>query len=605
MCGIIGYIGKKHNVTDVLITGLKALEYRGYDSAGIALWNEDMFKLIKSAGKISHLEDKIRKEGNMTSQMGIGHTRWATHGEPNDTNSHPHRVGNVTLVHNGIIENYQELKEELIKKGYHFASDTDTEVIAALLDDIKKNKENYLEILQELTTRLRGSYALGIVFDQDKNHLYALRKDSPLILGIGDKENFIASDIPAIIPYTKQYILLEAGEIARLSEDGIDLFDTSLKPISKKIQQVNWTMEQAEKGGYSHFMLKEIMEEERVLKDTILPFVKDKETLLSKMPDLKKYDQVHIVACGSAMHAGLVGKYLIETYANIPVTVEVASEYRYKKNFYTDHTLVILVSQSGETADTIAALRLAKESKVDTLAIVNVYGSTIARESDQVLYIYAGPEIAVATTKAYTLQVAMLSLVALTMAINHKQMKEEEITMLLEAFQNLPEILGGLLEKQESYFEIAKMLDGSEDVFFLGRGVDYALAMEGSLKLKEISYIHSEAYQAGELKHGTISLIEKNTPVIALVTDEKLAEKTISNIKEVKARGAKVILVTLESLDRDYDFCDQKIVLPVVPPFVQPILVMPPLQLLSFEVARRRGCDIDKPRNLAKSVTVE
>lgn len=605
MCGIIGYVGKKNNVTDVLITGLKALEYRGYDSAGIALWNHDTFKLIKSKGKISNLEDKLRKESIAKPEMGIGHTRWATHGEPNDINSHPHRVGGVTLVHNGIIENYQELKDDLIEKGNEFITETDTEVVASLLNEITEQEKDHLKGLKKLTNKLRGSFALGIVFDDDKDHIYALRKDSPLILGVGEKENFIASDIPAIIKYTKDYILLEAGEIAKLSENKIEIFDDSLKPISKDVQKATWTIDQAEKGGYSHFMLKEIMEEEKVMKDTIHPFLNDKETLLKKMPDLSLYDQIHIVACGSAMHAGMIGKYLIETYGDIPVTIEVASEYRYKKNFYTKKTLVILVSQSGETADTIAALRLAKEHKVDTLSIVNVYGSTIARESDKVLYIYAGPEIAVATTKAYTLQVTMLALVALTIAIEKDKLTSSEIDELLEEFCNLPNKIRMILDNKDVYFKAATLLENCEDVFFLGRGVDYALSMEGNLKLKEISYIHSEAYQAGELKHGTISLIEKDTPVIALVTDAHLAEKTISNIKEVKARGAKVLLITTEELDQEYDCYNEKIVVPSVHPFLQPILVVPPLQLMSFEVARRRGCDIDKPRNLAKSVTVE
>lgn len=605
MCGIIGYIGKRENVTDVLITGLKTLEYRGYDSAGIALWNQDTFKLIKSKGKIENLEEKIREEGKMSSHIGIGHTRWATHGEPNDINSHPHRVGSITLVHNGIIENYQELKESLKISGQKFLSETDTEVIVALLNDILKSESDKLKALSKLTKKLRGSYALGVVFDDDLDHLYALRNDSPLILGVGEKENFIASDIPAIIKYTKKYILLESGEMAKLSKEKIEIYNDNLEPISKEVLSANWTMEQAEKGGYSHFMLKEIMEEERVMKDTILPYLKDKKTLLDKMPNLSKYDQIHIVACGSAMHAGLVGKHLIESYAEIPVTVEVASEYRYKKNFYTDNTLVILVSQSGETADTIAALRIAKKRNVDTLAIVNVYGSTIARESDMVLYTYAGPEIAVATTKAYTLQVTMLALVAFNLSIVHNKFTNEETEILMKEFRNLPNKVKMILDSSEIYFETAKVLDKCQDVFFLGRGIDYALSMEGNLKLKEISYIHSEAYQAGELKHGTISLIEEGTPVIALVTDKNLAEKTISNIKEVKARGAKVILITTMDMDKDYDFCEDKIIVPLTHPFLQSILVAPPLQLMSFEVARRRGCDIDKPRNLAKSVTVE
>lgn len=605
MCGIIGYVGSRNPVMDVLIQGLKTLEYRGYDSAGIALWNQGNSKLTKAKGKISNLEEKIRKEGTIEASIGIGHTRWATHGEPSDLNAHPHRVGKVTLVHNGIIENYQILKEELIRKGYHFVSETDTEVVAALLDHIYTKEPDPLKALCLLRENLRGSFALGVVFDDEINHLYAMRQDSPLIIGIGQGENLIASDIAAIISYTRDYLLLEKGEIARISEDQVEVFDQDLFPITKEKIQANWTMEQAEKNGYDHFMLKEIMEEPQVIRETVHSFIQDKKTLQEKMPDLEKYDRIHIVACGSAMYAGLIGKYLIETYGKIPVDVEVASEYRYKQNFYTDKTLVILVSQSGETADTIAAMRLAKEQKVDTLAIVNTYGSTIARESDKVLYIYAGPEIAVATTKAYTLQVVMLSLIALDLALIHHHLEEKEVDTILKELEKLPDMVGAILDKKEEYFKAAKMMDQKEDVFFIGRGVDYAISMEGSLKLKEISYIHSEAYQAGELKHGTISLIEEGTVVIALATDKKLVEKTISNIKEVKARGAKILLITIEELNKDYDFCDEKIVVSSSHDFVQPILMVPPLQLMAYEVARRHGCDIDQPRNLAKSVTVE
>jgi len=605
MCGIVGYVGNNKNVTKVLIEGLKALEYRGYDSAGIALWNKEGFKLIKSKGKIKNLESKLEEVGQFDALIGIGHTRWATHGEPNDINSHPHRSGNVTLVHNGIIENYHELKEELIDKGYQFLSETDTEVIAVLIRDLLTKEKDKLKVLNSLSNILRGSYALGIVFDDEIENLYALRKDSPLIIGLSENENFIASDIPAIIKSTKNYMLLEHGEIAVINKDKVVVNNENLEEIKKDIKKANWNMEQAEKGGYPHFMMKEIMEEGSVLKETIRPFITSKKDLLEKIPNLEKYDSIHIVACGSAMYAGMIGKNLIEKYGDIPVTVEVASEYRYKKNYYTKNTLVILVSQSGETADTIASLRLAKEKKVDTLAIVNVYGSTIARESDDVIYIYAGPEIAVATTKAYLLQVAVLSLIALNLAAKHNQISDEQIEYILKDYQNLPDLLQKVLNRSEEFFEVAKTIYNHDDVFFLGRGIDYAMSLEGSLKLKEISYIHSEAYQAGELKHGTISLIEDDTPVISIMTDELLCEKTISNIKEVKTRGAKVILLTKETLDKNFDFCNKKIVVPSSNDFTQPILTVPVLQLISYDVARRRGCDIDQPRNLAKSVTVE
>ncbi len=605
MCGIVGYVGKKKNVTNVLIEGLKALEYRGYDSAGIALWNKENFKLIKSKGKMKELEKKLEEEQMDDATIGIGHTRWATHGEPTDINSHPHRSGSVTLVHNGIIENYHELKEILIEKGYSFLSETDTEVVAVLIRDLLKEEQDKVKVLQKMTTLVRGSYALGIVFDDDIDHIYAIRKDSPLIIGVGDDENFIASDIPAIIRSTKNYMMLEANELAVIGEKNITIYDEQGNKVQKEVKTANWSMEQAEKGGYPHFMMKEMMEEPDVLKKTVHSYIESKQALLEKMPDLAKYDSIHIVACGSAMYAGMIGKTLIETYGNVPVTVEVASEYRYKKNFYTKNTLVILVSQSGETADTIASLRIAKEQGVDTLAIVNVYGSTIARESDQVLYIYAGPEIAVATTKAYLLQVAMLSLIALNLAVTHGVVNDEELDQILSDYRELDHKLEEVLKCQETYFEVAKEIHEHDDVFFIGRGIDYAMSLEGSLKLKEISYIHSEAYQAGELKHGTISLIEKDTPVISIMTDEYLEEKTISNIKEVKARGAKVILITKDSLNREYDFCDHKIVVPNTNFFTQAILTVPVLQMISYDVARRRGCDIDQPRNLAKSVTVE
>ena len=604
MCGIVGYIGKKCDLKKDLINDLKTLEYRGYDSSGIAIYDGNM-KIVKTKGKIENLEASLKNVDIANSQLGIAHTRWATHGEANDINSHPHRVGCVTLVHNGIIENYVELKEKLIKKGYHFVSDTDTEVITSLLDDIKKSEEDNVKAINKMTLELEGSYALGIIFDDDYDHLYAIRKDSPLIVGICNGCNLIASDVTAIIEHTKKYMLINDYEIVKLSKDKVEIFDRNLKNVKKDILEVSWDINQAKKNGFSHFMLKEIHDEPTVLKDTISEYIKDVNTLINKMPDLSKYNKIHIVACGSAMHAGLVGKSVIEEYANIPVTVELASEYRYKKNFYDKKTLVIFISQSGETADTIAALRNVKKDKIDTLAIVNVVGSTIAREADRILYIRAGVEIAVATTKAYMLQVAMLILIALNIAYVNKSMNEEEISKILKEFKKIPKFVDEIILREKECFEIAKEISSQEDVFFLGRGVDYALSMEGSLKLKEISYIHSEAYPAGELKHGTISLIEDGTVVIGIMSKDKLAPKLLSNVKETLARGAKILIIMTEDLDMGFDFDCHKFVINKVNDILQPILIVVPLQLIAFEVARQRGCDIDKPRNLAKSVTVE
>ncbi|MBQ7104563.1 MAG: glutamine--fructose-6-phosphate transaminase (isomerizing) [Bacilli bacterium] len=603
MCGIIGYIGKKTNIQKVLIESLKTLEYRGYDSAGIA-YVTDKVNILKAKGKIAYLEEKIDKEE--LGELGIAHTRWATHGEANDINSHPHRVGEVTIVHNGIIENYMELKKLLQDEGYTFQTETDTEVAAAVLDYLKKkNLWTNLEVIKEFSNYVKGSYALGIIFDDELDTLYATREDSPLIVGIGNEENLIASDVSAILKFTKKYALLDKKDIVKLTKNKIEFYDKELKSVEREHLEVNWDIEQAEKNGYEHFMLKEIHEEAKVLKDTIHEYVESLDAFLNKMPDFSRYNKIHIVACGSAMHAGLIGKYLIENYSNIETFVEIASEYRYKKVFYDKNTLVILISQSGETADTIASLRKAKEDGIDTLAIVNVVSSTIAREADNVLYIRAGVEVAVATTKAYLLQVAMLMLINLKMMVENDLINNKELKEVLESLKNSPEIVEKVLGKEKEYFQIAEIIKEEEDLFFIGRGIDYAMSLEGSLKLKEISYIHSEAYQAGELKHGTISLIEEHTKIIALMTDEDLALKTISNIKEVKARGADVILITSDILNDNYDFADIKIVIPKCHKYLMPILAIIPLQLIAYQVAKLRGCDIDKPRNLAKSVTVE
>lgn len=583
MCGIVGYIGFREP-KDVLVEGLKTLEYRGYDSAGIALKNDTSVQVIKEVGRISSLEEKINKEKLIDSHIGIAHTRWATHGGVTENNAHPHTVGRVTLVHNGIIENAMELKKKLSGEGVLFKTETDTEVLTALIDYYYDNDP--IMAIGRAINDVRGSYALAIVFkDQDK--LFAVRKDLPLIVGYGKDEYFVASDISAIINYTNRYSLLDENEIVVLDFDGIKIVKDG-KEIKKEVLVTELTAESKEKCGYEHYMLKEIMEEPIVLEKTLKPFIDNFDNIF----DVSGYEEIHIVACGSAMYAGMIGKSLLEENSNIRVLCEVASEYRYKKILYDRKTLVIVISQSGETADTIAAMRKAKENGALTLAIVNVKGSTIARESDRQIFIEAGPEIAVATTKAYILQVAVMALLACRVA-GKKDIVDE--------LKRLPRLLKEVVDKRDTYLEIAKKISDREDIFFIGRKIDYAISLEGSLKLKEVSYIHSEAYQAGELKHGTISLIDKGTPVFAIVTEDDIREKTISNICEVKARGAMIIVVSNEDgFESDY-----LIKVPRVSEFLQPILVVPCLQLIAYEVAKIRGCDIDKPKNLAKSVTVE
>ena len=574
MCGIYCYIGKK-KALPILIAGLSTLEYRGYDSAGIA-YVTDKINIVKEKGKLANLEKLLNN--SIDTYMGIGHTRWATHGEPNRINAHPHKQGKITIVHNGIIENYKELKNEL--KDYKLKSETDTEVLCCLIDKLYNETHNMNKVLVKLKNTVKGSYALGIIVDDDLNGIYTIRKNSPLILAKSEIGNFIASDIPAILKYTNKYILLDNDEFAYLTKDDIKIFDADGKPITKSINTFEGDLESSCKCGYEHFMLKEIYEQPEVIKNTI------NSLDMAKLPDLSKYKKIHIVGCGSAYHAGLIGKYFIEKYLNIEVNVEIASEYRYKKCFYDKNTLVIFISQSGETADTLACVRKANDDGIDTLGIVNVVSSSIAREVDNVIYTKAGCEIAVATTKAYTAQVVILSLLAL---------KEKY------KLNNIDELIHIVLNKD--YTHIAKLLYKQEHIFFIGRGIDYAICLEGSLKLKEISYIHSESYAAGELKHGTISLIDKDTYVIAIDTDDNLSEKTISNIKEVKARQAKVLYITTS--DSENDFYDQKIVIPKTNTYLQPLLTIIALQLLAYNVAKLKGCDIDKPRNLAKSVTVE
>lgn len=581
MCGIIGYVGEKRFSIDVIIDGLKHLEYRGYDSAGIAYVKDNNVVIEREVGRISNLESVLKKD---TSHIGIGHTRWATHGKPTRENAHPHKVGNITLVHNGIIDNFMELKSVLMSEGYTFKSDTDTEVAAAYIDTLYKENNDMIKSLSICVNKFLGSYAFGIINELETDVLYALRKDSPLIIGVGENENFIASDVPSILKYTNKYIDIENDEIVKITKDKITVYDKNYNIINKEISLFEGDANLVEKNGYETYMLKEIHEEAEVIKKT-------SEVELDF--DITKYDEIDIVACGSAYHAGLVGKYMIEKLCDIKVNVCIASEYQYDKHFYRGKTLVIAISQSGETADTKKCVNIANDMGVDTLGIVNVKGSSIARICKHVIYTLAGPEIAVATTKAYLAQITTLILLAV------KNSKEKINT---EDLQKLPYYIETLINKD--YTSLANMLMTKDDIYFIGRGIDYALCMEGSLKLKEISYIHSEAYAAGELKHGTISLISEGTPVIVVATSDELYLKTISNAKEVKARGAYVILVTDKEVINEGVY-DELISIPKVTEELRPILTIIPLQLISYEVAKLKGNDIDKPKNLAKSVTVE
>lgn len=588
MCGIVGYAGKEKVLNKILI-GLKSLEYRGYDSAGIAYVKDGKVKIIKKKGPIKNLEEKINY--NEETNLGISHTRWATHGEANDINSHPHRQGKITLVHNGIIENYDELKKELVKKGYKFKTSTDTEVAAGVIDDLYKEEKDMLKALNKATYVLKGSYAFNIINDDMPDIIFGIRKDSPLIVGIGENENILASDIPAILHITNKYVVLDNYDIVYLTKDNIKYYNREGIEINKEVKEFTDEKEAISKNGYEHFMLKEINEEPEIVKKLLNLYTENGK--VKDMFDISKYKNIDIVACGSASFAGQLGKYYIEKYKGIRVNVYFASEYRYQTNFFDKDTLVILISQSGETADTLASLKLAKENYLDTLAIVNRHESSIAREAKYVIYTEAGIEIAVATTKAYLSQVLVLLLLAVK---GNKQ--EEEIVNSLKL---LPNIFTKYINEYD-YEEIAKVLKNKTNIFYLGRLVDYYLAMEGSLKLKEISYIHSEAFQAGELKHGSISLIDEDFGVIAVVTDKEISEKTISNLKEVESRGAHIVTITNI---KDDDFSKYKILLDDYDGVLNPLLAIIPMQLLAYNVAKLRGCDIDKPRNLAKSVTVE
>jgi glucosamine--fructose-6-phosphate aminotransferase (isomerizing) len=607
MCGIVGYIGQKQ-VANILVDGLRKLEYRGYDSAGIAVLKDSGIEVVKAKGRLDNLEEKMKHEGIPSGTAGIGHTRWATHGEPSDINSHPHGNQHVTIVHNGIIENYLQLKEKLTEKGYKFLSETDTEVVAVLLDSLYDGDP--VRTLSEVIARLKGSYALGVMFYDCPDRIFAVRKDSPLIVGIGEGENFIASDIPAILKYTRNYYLLEENEIAILSRDTIDIVDLDGEPVHKDIFTATWDIEAAEKGGYPHFMLKEIYEQPQAIINTVSPRIVDGEPdfAIKALSDdiLRSFKRIHIVACGTAMHAGMVGKSAIEQLARVPVEVDIASEFRYRNPILSkNEDLVIIISQSGETADTLAALRLAKEQGIQTLAVVNVVGSSIAREANSVIYTWAGPEIAVASTKAYTVQLSVMYLFAIKLARVKDKISRQETIALCNDLLSMPAKIEEVLESADTCKFVASKFQNARDIFFIGRGFDYALSLEGSLKLKEISYMHSDAHAAGELKHGTISLVTEDMPVVAVATQSALFEKMISNIKEVRTRGAKVLLLCKKGTGQQHELAEYSIEIPECNEYFAPILAVVPLQLFAYYTSVLRGCDVDKPRNLAKSVTVE
>lgn len=606
MCGIVGYIGER-SVIPILVEGLSKLEYRGYDSAGVAVLENAKINVVKCKGRLAALEDKLKSQ-TIKSSMGIGHTRWATHGEPSDVNSHPHlsTSGQIAVVHNGIIENYISLKEFLQSKGYVFLSDTDTEVAAHLVEYYYKG--DLLDAVVKVLEKVEGSYALGVICKDSPDEFVAARKDSPLIVGLGKGENFIASDIPAILQHTRSIYLLNDKEIAVLKKDSVKIYNTDKEEVKKEVFNVNWDISSAEKAGFEHFMIKEICEQPKAICDTVNPRVKNGVPELEinlTSEDIKDIEKIFIVACGTAFHAGMVGKYLIEKLARIPVETDIASEFRYRDPILNDKMMVIIISQSGETADTLAALREAKRKGAKVVSIVNVVGSSIARESDEVMYTWAGPEIAVASTKAYTTQLSALYLLAVDFALKRGQINQGQAGAIVKELKELAGKIEQVLEHRENIQYFASQHYNAKDIFFLGRGLDYAVALEGSLKLKEISYIHSEAYAAGELKHGTIALIEKGTLVVALATQKHLYDKMLSNIKEVKARGAVVLAVTEEGNTEAEKVADFVLYIPKTDVLLTSILTVVPLQLFAYYVAVEKGCDVDKPRNLAKSVTVE
>ena len=609
MCGIVGFVGKEQ-AAPVLLDGLSRLEYRGYDSSGMAVYGEDGLQVVKAKGRLRVLSDLTREGASVKGTLGIGHTRWATHGAPSDVNSHPQvsRSGKIAVVHNGIIENYAALKDFLMSRGVPFVSETDTEVVAHLIEYFYEG--DLLEAVGHVLRRIEGAYALGIICDDYPDQIIAVRKDSPLILGLGDGENFMASDVTAIIKHTRDVIYMDDGEVAVLTREGISCYNSFLQPVEKEISHVDWEIDAAEKGGYEHFMFKEIMEQPEALRRAIFPRIKDNEVWFEDfgLTDdyIKNIEKIYIIACGSSYHVGMIGKYNLERTLRIPVEVALASEFRYMDPIVSERTLVIAISQSGETLDTMAALREARRLGAKILSIVNVVGSSIARESDVVLYTWAGPEIAVATTKAYSTQLAVVNLLALYFAGKLGTIGEEEYRTVLREMLLLPARMEQVLEHRETIQYYASQYFNHNSVFYIGRNVDYALGLEGSLKLKEISYIHSEAYASGELKHGTISLIEDGTLVVALGTYGKLFDKAMSNVVEVKSRGADVLALTTEShLEEMSRVATGVTAIPDTHPMLLPSLGVVPLQLFAYYVALHRGCDIDKPRNLAKSVTVE
>ena len=608
MCGIVGYLGKRQ-ATEVLVEGLSKLEYRGYDSAGVAINTGNKLEIRKFKGRLAILAEDLQKNP-IDGHLGIGHTRWATHGEPSDVNSHPHfnMDRTIAVVHNGIIENYLELRTELEAEGVVFLSQTDTEIAAHMVS--KYYEGNLLDAVYKATARFRGAYALGVVCADNANELVAVRKDSPLVVGLGEDENMVASDIPAILKYTRNVYFLENGEFVHIDGNKVTVLNENQEVVEKEVSEITWDVEAASKGGFDSFMAKEIYEQPKGVEDTLLRRLDENgriklDDIKITKEDLDKINKVYIVACGTAYHAGLVGKYAIEKFAKIPVIADIASEFRYSDPFVDENTLIIIVSQSGETADTLAALRDAKEKGARVLSITNVVGSSIARESDDIFYTWAGPEIAVASTKAYTTQLMAFYMIALNLAMTKGTITEEEYFNMIDQLKEMPAKVEKVLECDKLVEEIAAEIKDKNDMFYLGRGLDYALAMEGSLKIKEISYMHAEAFAAGELKHGTIALIEEGTPVLVIATQEQLFEKMLSNMQEVKARGAKVIAIAKEHNKEVEKSADRVIYIPEVEDMFASITAVVPMQLLSYHVAKMRGCDIDKPRNLAKSVTVE
>ncbi|CUN59674.1 Glucosamine--fructose-6-phosphate aminotransferase [isomerizing] [Faecalibacterium prausnitzii] len=606
MCGIVGYVGKR-NAQNVLLDGLEKLEYRGYDSAGVALALEGGIRVVKSKGRLAELRKKLELQALAESRCGIGHTRWATHGEPSDVNSHPHSTPRVSIVHNGIIENYGILKERLMAKGYTFESETDTEVLVKLIDNCYEGEP--LKALHEALGMVRGSYALAVLFKDFPDTVFAVKRESPLIVGWGEGENFVASDIPALLKYTRKYSVLEEGDLAVVTAGSIQFYNEFAEPVEREVLTADWDMEAAEKGGYPHFMLKEINEQPAAITATVSPRVENglPDLRIPELSDevLRGIGTIHLVACGTAMHAGMVGKAAIEALARVPAEVDIASEFRYRNPILRPNDLVIIISQSGETSDTLAALKLAKSRGVPVLAIVNVVGSSIARAADHVLYTYAGPEIAVASTKAYTVQMCVLYLFAFRLALARGEQTEAEIRRLTAELLRASEVIKPRLADCEQIKYLASRFVNTQSCFFIGRGFDYSLSLEGSLKLKEISYVHSDAYAAGELKHGTISLITEGVPVIALATQKQVYEKTISNAKETKSRGAKVLLFTTKDAVVPEGVADYVVRLDDYDDLLMPLQLIVPLQLFAYYMAVLRGCDVDKPRNLAKSVTVE